>query len=206
DDTSQFSECVQLGSSSACEYQLSSSSGQFSSNSASGSFTVTAGPTCAYSPSDPDSWVQITSGPGLGNGTVTFNLQANTATTTRQSSIAIASGVTFTIMQDGVGPDFSLSVSPPSISGSPNSVIPVMVTITRTGGFTGAVTVTAPPKADGIKLKPGSPVKLNSSTTRFSLNMKITSGAVAGTYGFTFSATGSGLTGTRTANLSVTVE
>jgi hypothetical protein len=206
DSTSEFSECVEVGAGSACQYQLSASSGQYSSSSGPGSFTVTTSATCAYSPADSDSWVHITSGAGLGSGTVTFNLDANTATTTRQSSISLTTGVSFTVIQGGAGPDFSLAVAPVTISGSPGTVIPVTVSITRSGGFTGKVTVTAPPNADGVKPKPGGSQTLTGSTTSYSANIKITGAAVPGTYGFTFTATGTGLTGTRTANLSVTVQ
>jgi hypothetical protein len=206
DSTSEFSECVEVGSVSACEYTLSATSDEISSSGGSGSFGVTTSSTCSYSPSDPDSWVHITSGAGVGNGTVTFNVDANPGTSSRTSTITVASGVDFTVIEDGVGPDFSLTLSSGTVSGTPGTVVPLTVTVKRSGGFTGAVTVTPPAKADGVKPKPGTSTKLPGTSTSYTLNIKITSSAVPGTYQFTFSATGAGLTGTRTANLSVTVE
>jgi hypothetical protein len=206
DSTSEFSECVEVGSVSACEYSLSAASDEISSSGGSGSFTVTTSSTCPYSASDSDSWVHITSGAGVGSGTVTFSVDANPGTSSRTSTITVASGVAFTVIEDGVGPDFSLTLSPGSVSGLPGSVVPLTVSVNRDGGFTGAVTVTPPARANGIKPKPSASKKLPGSSTSYTLNIKITSSAVPGTYQFKFSATGAGLTGTRTVSLSVTVE
>jgi hypothetical protein len=206
DSTSEFSECVEVGSVSACEYTLSAASEEISSSGGSGSFGVTTSSTCSYSPSDPDPWIHITSGTGVGNATVSFNVDANPGTSSRTSTITVISGVTFTVIEDGVGPDFSLTLSPETVSGNPGTVVPLTITVNRSGGFTGAVTVTPPAKADGVRPKPGTSTKLPGTSTSYTLNIKITSSAVPGTYQFTFSATGAGLTGTRTANLSVTVE
>ena len=205
-NTSEFSECVQVGTESACAYQLSATSQQFSSSAGSGSFGVTTSSVCSYLPSDSDPWVHITSGAATGSGTVSFTVGANSATSSRQSLITVAPGVSFTVVQDGVGPDFSINVTPSSISSSPGTVVPITVSVDRTNGFTGDIVITPPAKANGIKPKPATPVKLTGSTTSFMLNMKITGTATAGTSQFTFTGTGSGLTGTRMANLTVTVQ
>ncbi|HUK88898.1 MAG TPA: BACON domain-containing protein, partial [Blastocatellia bacterium] len=204
DSTSQFAECVQVGSSSACDYQLSSSSGNVSAAGGASSFGVMTQSTCAYSAADPDSFVHITSGAGIGNGTVSFTVDANASTSSRQSTITVAPGVAFTVNQDGVGPDFIISLASSSVSGSPGQVVPVTVNIERSGGFTGPVTITPPAKSNGIKPKPNTSKKLKNPNSSYSLNMKITSTAVPGTYQFTFTGTNSTL-GTRTAILSVTV-
>ncbi|HEY6332777.1 MAG TPA: FG-GAP-like repeat-containing protein, partial [Blastocatellia bacterium] len=83
-----------------CEYTLSSPGQTFGPGGGSGSFGVTTGPACSYTPTDPDSWVQITSGSGTGSGTVAFKVDqdANLASS-RQSIITVASGVEFTITQ-----------------------------------------------------------------------------------------------------------
>ena len=206
DSTSEFSECIQVGSVSACEYTLSAASQEITSSGGPGSFMVTTSATCPYLPSDSDSFVHITSGPGLGTGTVAFNLDANPGTSSRTSTISVASGVNFTVIEDGIGPDFLIGLAPGMISGTPGSVIPVTVSVDRSGGFTGAVTVTPPAKADGVKFKPATAKKLKGSSSSFTLNVKITASAVPGTNGFTFSATGAGLTGSRTATLAVTVQ
>jgi hypothetical protein len=206
DSTSEFSECVEIGSSSACEYTLSAPSEEISASGGSGSFNVITSAACPFTASDPDSFVHITSGSGLGNGAVTFTVDANSGTSSRTSTITVASGVTFTVIEDGVGPDFSLTLTPGTISGTPGTVIPVTVGINRSGGFTSPVVITPPAKANGIKPKPGTTKKLKGSNLSYTLNIKITGSAVPGTYQFTFSATGAGLTGTRTATLNVTVQ
>ena len=206
DNTSQFSECFQLGTAVACEYQLSSTSAEIPVSGGTGGFTVTTSSSCPNLASDPDSWVHITSAGGLGSGTVSFTVDQNTGTASRQSTISVTTGVNFTVTEDGPGPDFSLAVSPSAISGAPGSITPVTVSINRSGAFARSVTVAPPAKADGIKIKPATVRKLTGSTTSFTVNIKITGSSVAGTYPFTFSATGAGLTGTRTASLSVTVQ
>ncbi|HEY6332364.1 MAG TPA: BACON domain-containing carbohydrate-binding protein, partial [Blastocatellia bacterium] len=206
DNTSEFSECFQLGTAVACEYQLSSSSEEIPVGGGTGSFMVTTSSSCPTLASDPDSWVHITSAGGLGSGTVTFTADPNPGTASRQSTISVTTGVDFTVIEDGPGPDFSLAVNPGTISGAPGSTTPVTVSINRSGGFTGSVTVTPPAKADGIKIKPATVKKLKGSASSFTVSFKITGSAVAGTYQFTFSATGAGLTGTKTASLSVTVQ
>jgi hypothetical protein len=97
--TSEFSECVQVGSLSACEYQLPSATEKIGSSGGTGSFTVSTSATCSYSASDADSWVHITSGAGMGTGTVTFTVDPNTGSSSRQSSISIVPGVNFTVIQ-----------------------------------------------------------------------------------------------------------
>jgi hypothetical protein len=206
DSTSEFSECIEVGSASACEYTLSAASQDISASGGPGSFMVTTSATCPYLPSDSDSFVHLTSGAGLGNGTVTFNLDANPGTSSRTSTISIASGVNFTVIEDGIGPDFLVGIAPGMISGTPGSVIPLTVSVNRSGGFTGAVTVMPPAKANGIKFKPATAKKLKGSSSSFTLNVKIGASAVPGTDHFTFSATGAGLTGSRTATLAVTVQ
>ena len=206
DSTSEFSECVQLGTSSACDYTLSGSGQEFGSAGGSGSFTVTTSSGCAYTPTAADSWVHVTSGAGLGSGTVSFTADPNPGTSSRTSTILVASGVSFTVTEDGPGPSFSFTLTPNTISGSPGSVTPVTVNLVRSGGFTGAVKVTPPAKANGIKIKPATTMNLKGAKTSFTVNVKITSSAVPGMFPFTFSATGAGLTGTQTAGLSVTVQ
>jgi len=205
-NTSQFSECVQIGSATACEYQLSSASEEVGSGGGSGSFMVITTSNCPYNATDSDPWVHITSGSGLGSGTVSFTADPNPGDASRQSTISVAPGLDFTLVEEGTGPDFLLSLNPNSISGPPGSVIPVTVMVSRAGGFSGAVTVTPPSKANGIKIKPTTSKKLKGSNSSFVVTIKVTAGAAPGTYSFTFNASGSGVSGTRTAALSVTVQ
>ncbi|HEY6328575.1 MAG TPA: FG-GAP-like repeat-containing protein [Blastocatellia bacterium] len=208
DSTSEFSECVAVGSESACEYQLSSSSGSFGASGGTGSFTVTTSASCGFTPTDPDSFIQVTSGGGLGSGTVDFTVDPNSGTTSRQSTITVAPGVTFTINQSGAGQDFSLSFASPTVTGSAGQAVPVTINVTRSGGFTGTVIITPPAKADGIKPKPATTAKVKPAKTSYTLDMKITSSAVSGTYQFIFTGTGTvaGQSVSETATLNVTVQ
>jgi hypothetical protein len=208
DSTSEFSECVALGTQSACEYQLSPSSASFGPSGGTGSFTVTTSASCGFTPTDPDSFVQITSGGGLGTGAVDFTVDSNSSTSSRQSTITVAPGVVFTINQSGAGPDFSISFASSTVTGSPGQLVPVTIDVTRSGGFTGAVTITPPTKADGIKPKPAATATVKPTKTSYTLNMKITSSAVAGTYQFVFTGTGtiSGQSVNQTATLNVAVQ
>jgi len=206
DDTSEFSECVEVGTSTACTYSLSAESQEISSGGGSGSFTVSTTATCPVAPEDSDSWVHITSAAEIGSGTVSFTVDPNSGTSARSSTITVATGVNFTVNEDGTGPSFSIALSSNTVSGSPGSVIPVTVSISRGGGFTSPVTITPPAKADGIKIKPASAKKLKGSNTSFTVNVKITASATPGTFHFTFTGAGTGLTGTQTAVLNVTVQ
>lgn len=92
-----------------CTYSLSPSAQNFSSSSGSGSFTVTAGSGCTWSATSNCGWV-TTSSQGSGNGTVNFNVTANTGAP-RTCTITV-NGQTFTVTQDGIGTPCSYSITP----------------------------------------------------------------------------------------------
>jgi Domain of unknown function DUF11 len=98
-----------------------------------------------------------------------------------------------------VGPDFSISFDSPTVTAQAGTKARVTVNINRTGGFTGSVTVTPPPAANGIKAKPADPITTTDSTATF--KMKIGGGVSPGQYPLTFTAqdaTGKTRTGTVT--------
>ena len=99
-------------------------------------------------------------------------------------------------------PDFTLGFDSPTITGQAGTKAKVTVNISRTGGFTGEVTVTPPPKANGIKAKPPDPI----TTTDSSVTFKMKLGAASpGSYPLTFTGTDSGGR-TRTATVTLNVE
>jgi uncharacterized delta-60 repeat protein len=100
-------------------------------------------------------------------------------------------------------PDFSISFNPASVSTQAGSKLGVNLLISRTGGFTGNVTITPPAASQGIKAKPPDPVVTSASTAVF--KMKIGGGVAPGSYSRTFTATDdSGKT--RTASLTIVVQ
>jgi len=78
-----------------------------------GSVAVTSGPTCAWTATSNAPWITITSGAsGTGNGTVGFNVAANTGAA-RTGTISIA-GQTFTVTQAAGATPCMYSITPPS--------------------------------------------------------------------------------------------
>jgi hypothetical protein len=99
------------------------------------------------------------------------------------------------------GPDFSLGFDSPTVTGQAGTKARITVNINRTGGFTGNVTVSPPPKVGGIKAKPAGDIITTDSTATF--KMKI-GDATPGPYQLTFTGTdGAGHTRTATVTLIV---
>ena len=81
-------------------YSLSPTSQTFASTGGTGSVSVTSSSGCSWTATSNVSWITITSGSsGTGNGTVAFTVAANTGTSQRTGTMAIA-GQTFTVTQD----------------------------------------------------------------------------------------------------------
>ena len=89
--TANFSPIV------SCTYALSATSTNVAAGTASGSFNVTAASGCAWTATSGSSWIH-TSSAGTGSGTVSYTVDANTATNSRTGTITI-SGHTFTVTQ-----------------------------------------------------------------------------------------------------------
>jgi hypothetical protein len=110
-----------------CNYSLSTTSASFAAAGGSATVTVTATGGCGWTAVSGASWITITTGAaGSGNGTVSYSVAANTATSTRSGTMTIA-GQSFTVTQ-AAG---SYSISPTSAS------------FPATGG-SGSIGVTAP--------------------------------------------------------------
>ena len=82
-------------------------------------------------------------------------------------------------------PDFTFGFDQSSVVGERGTTVKIHALITRAGGFTGNITITAP-EASGIKMKPADPVSTTDQTTTFKL--KIKAGAPVGSQQLTFTA------------------
>jgi sugar lactone lactonase YvrE len=98
-----------------CTYSLSPASGSFNASGGTGNVSVVAGNGCAWTASSSAGWITVSSGgTGSGNGTVTYQVAANTVTASRTATLTIA-GQTHTVTQAGV-PACEYTVSPASES------------------------------------------------------------------------------------------
>lgn len=106
--------CINAALNVSCTVNLSSSTLNAGMGSTNGSFNVTGLPGCAWQVSKNRAWIMITSRiVDQGNGTVTFNVAANTGPA-RSGSITVG-GQTFTINQA------ASAATPTSVSASPAS-------------------------------------------------------------------------------------
>jgi hypothetical protein len=101
------------------------------------------------------------------------------------------------------GPDFSISASPASVTVTQGGTGGTStVTITRSGGFTGAVTLSATGQPAGVTVAfSPNPATGSTSTATFTAS----SGATTGNFPVTLSGSGPGVSGTRTATVTLTV-
>ncbi|HLM02833.1 MAG TPA: BACON domain-containing carbohydrate-binding protein, partial [Pyrinomonadaceae bacterium] len=83
---------------SGCPFALGQSAVNFGAGGGGGSVAVTAGSVCTWQASSNVNWIQITSAPQTGDGTVTFNVQPNTSGAVRHAIITLGAR-TFTVTQ-----------------------------------------------------------------------------------------------------------
>jgi hypothetical protein len=88
---------TQLGVS--CIYTLSAPTASYNSAAASGSVTLTAPGGCNWTATTGSTWIH-TSSTGTGTGTISYSVDSNPSTTSRQGTIT-AGGQTFTVTQSG---------------------------------------------------------------------------------------------------------
>ena len=113
-----------------CAYSVSPASRSVAATAGTSSFTVSAAAGCAWTATSGAAWATITGGAaGSGNGTVTFNVSANTGTVARNTTLTIAGQ--------------SRGVSQAARTGCTFTVAPLAHRVRRTGA-TVSVTVTAP--------------------------------------------------------------
>ena len=111
--TSASSSGVNLGVAYQCSYFLFPDAQLVSKDAGSFSVSVTAGVGCGWTASSNDSWITITSGSsGSGNGTVNYDVSANTGGL-RIGSMTIA-GISFTVYQSDVNPNCDFMAPQPS--------------------------------------------------------------------------------------------
>ena len=131
-----------------CTYSINPTSASVGSAASTGSFAVTAAAGCMWSAaSNAPAWLTTTSS-GSGNGTVSYSVTANTATTSRTGAITIG-GQTFTVTQAATTPcTYSLSPTTASVgsgasSGSFNVTAGSGCTWTATSNNTDWITTTS---------------------------------------------------------------
>ena len=147
---------------------------------------MTAGAGCAWTAASNASWITVTGGAsGTGNGTASFSVAANTATTNRSGTLTIA-GTTFNVTQSGA---CAYSISPTSqaftaAGGTGSSTVTAGAGCAWTAASNAAwITVTSGASGTGTGRRPFS-VAANTATTNRSGTLTI-----AGT---TFNVTQSG--------------
>ncbi len=182
---------------SACSSALNVASASVAATASTGSVNVTS--TCAWTATSNASWISITSGAsGSGNGIVSYAVAANTSTTARTGTLAIA-GKTFTVTQAGstgtLPPDCTLTANPSSITAGASVTLtascnPAATSYIWTGGTcagttgsscTVAPTVTTIYTVTGVNAGGSKPAA--SATVTVSTNTTSTSHTVPGTLG-----------------------
>jgi hypothetical protein len=121
----------------ACTYALAVSSTSIGAPGGAGSTSVIAPVACAWTAQSNASWITVTAGnAGAGNGTVSFAVDANAATSPRTGTITIA-GLAFTVSQPGA------SAPPPPPPGCTFGLSPTSAMFGAAGGAS-STTVSAP--------------------------------------------------------------
>ena len=101
---------VQAGT--TCSFALAQASQAFTASGGTGTATVEAPPGCPWSAQVSSPFVMITGGAsGAGNGTVTYTVQANSATAQRTVNLTIA-GLPYTVVQSGSSPLNCTAIAP----------------------------------------------------------------------------------------------
>jgi len=148
---------------------------------------------------------------GAGQTSSTLTLAAGSSAAAGQTSITVratgtgveARTATFSLnVSAAAQPDFSLAVSPATVSVKQGETSNSTVNITRSGGFTGGVALSATGMPTGVAVSLPSGTTTGNSTE---LTISATGSAAAGSYTITLTGTADGITGNRTATLAVTV-
>jgi len=113
-----------------CSYSLNPTNATASASGGNATVTVTAAPGCGWTGSSGVNWITVTSGAsGSGNGAVNYSVSALSSITGRTGTLTVA-GQTFTLVQSGATPVFSLT--PTSVNAGSSAT-------------TGTVTITGAP-------------------------------------------------------------
>jgi hypothetical protein len=109
---------IRQGGRAPCTFAISPEAQSFNANGGSGEVAVSAGDTCVWTAAANDTWLKIASSAGgRGNGTVRYDVAANTIATPRTGTLTIA-GRTFTVTESGTNPtaECTYSVTPVSFA------------------------------------------------------------------------------------------
>lgn len=136
----------------ACAFTLAPASASAPSTASSGSVTVTAAAGCAWTAVSNSAVITVVSGAsGSGNGTVGYNVAANTTTSPRSGSITIA-GQTFTVTQAAAASCPTIVLGPSTLP-SVTQGVAASLPLTASGGTAPyAFTVTAGSLPAGLTL------------------------------------------------------
>jgi virginiamycin B lyase len=129
-------------------------------------------------------------------GTYTITIRGTAGSVTHVQAVTL-------VVSAAPVPDFTLGFDQPTVTAQAGTKARVVVNINRTGGFTESVTVTPPPKANGIKSKPPDPISTTDSSAVF--KMKVAGDVPPGQYPLTFTATDAG-NRTRTGTVTLVVQ
>jgi hypothetical protein len=145
---------------------------------------------------------------GQTSGTLTFTVAANAAAATSALTVrATASGVSAVtsslslVVQAAPVPSFTLALSPATVSVQAGAQGTSTVNVTRAGGFTGAVALTATGAPTGMTVSFNPASATGASST---LTVQTTAAVAAGNHTVTVRGNATGIT-ERTATLTVTV-
>jgi hypothetical protein len=82
-----------------CSFALDPTSAQFLPVGGQGTFTVSVYSTCSWTAVSHDEWITVSSGAGIGDGSVSYSVAANTTAVERTGTITVG-GQTFTLVQE----------------------------------------------------------------------------------------------------------
>ena len=84
----------------SCTYTISPASATFPASGGTGAVSITTYPYCNWTTSASIPWITVTSGSGLGSGTLSYSVSPNTGTTSQTAVLTIAGNV-FTVTEAG---------------------------------------------------------------------------------------------------------
>jgi hypothetical protein len=168
-----------------CTFTLNTTSASVPAAGGTGTITVTGPAACTWTAKSNVTWIHITAGgSGSGNGTASFTVDANTASTPRSGTITIA-GKTFTVNQAAAAPSLvSLVVNPATVIGGCQTA-------------TGTVTLSAPAPSGGTVVA----LSDNIAATTLPASVTVAAGTKTKTFTITTVAVSVNQGGTVTASL-----
>lgn len=161
--------------------------------------TLPTGLTASFDPAT------IPAGTGNGTSTLTLTAAANAATGTTNFTVTASGGATLIATTSAgvtvnAAPDFTLAVAPATLSVQQGANGVANITLTRTGGFAGAVNLSVATLPAGVTAAFDNAAPTGNAAV---LTLTVGAGAALGTTNLT--VTGAGTPGSRSAPLALTV-